>query len=73
MAIVRKGDEVQSFLDSNFRGVVEGIEYIPTGDGLMVGGVPPVVAVAHVRCNDGVIRKIKTTDFFIVETGTSRR
>jgi len=72
MAQVRRGDRVRAFLDANLSGVVESINYEQTGAALMTGGVPPAVAVATIRCPDGFLRNVKTTDLYVENTATSR-
>jgi len=72
MGQVRKGDRVRAFLDANVTGIVESISYKPTQDGLMVGGVPPVIAIATIRSADGLLRNIKTTELYVEEVKRSR-
>jgi hypothetical protein len=72
MAQVRKGDRVRAFLNANICGIVESINYQPTHDALMVGGVPPVVAIAVVKLDDGRIQNVKTTELYVEEVKRSR-
>ncbi len=72
MAQVRKGDTVRAFLDAKLTGVVESISYENTGDGLMVGGVPPVVAIATVLCSDGLLRNVRTSELYVEVQKLSR-
>jgi hypothetical protein len=72
MAQIRKGDRVRAFLDANVCGIVESINYENTGAGLMVGGVPPVVAMAIVKLDDGRLRNVRTTELYVEEAKRSR-
>ncbi len=72
MAQIRKGDRVRAFLDANLTGIVESIKYENTGEGLMVGGVPPVVAIATLLCPDGLLRNVKTTELYVENQQKSR-
>jgi len=72
MAQIRKGDTVRAFLDANLTGIVESINYKNTGDGLMVGGVPPVIAVATILCPDGSLKNVRTTELYVENSIKSR-
>ena len=72
MAQVRQGDKVRAFLDANLTGIVESISYENSGETLMVGGVPPTVAVASIRCADGQLRRAQTTELYVETQQLSR-
>jgi hypothetical protein len=72
MAQVRQGDMVRAFLDANLTGIVESISYENSGETLMVGGVPPTVAVASIRCADGSLRRVRTTELYVETQQLSR-
>ena len=72
MAQVRQGDMVKAFLDVSLAGMVESITYEATGEGLMVGGVPPTVAIASIRCADGQLRRVRTTELYVEDRQLSR-
>ena len=72
MAQVRQGDKVRAFLDANLTGIVESISYENSGETLMVGGVPPTVAVASIRCADGQLRRARTTELYVETQQLSR-
>ncbi len=72
MAQVRKGDTVRAFLDANVFGIVESITYVQDNSQLMVGGVPPTIALASVRLSNGMLHRIKTTELFVENAVNSR-
>lgn len=65
MRRLKIGDTVRAFLDANMCGVIENIENIPADSGMMVGGIPPVVAVATIRLPNGKLHKIRMTELYI--------
>jgi len=65
MAQIRKGDYVRAFLNANMHGVVEEIKYQQHNSSLMIGGVPPAVAVAFIKNPDGKVYAIRTTELFV--------
>jgi len=65
MAQIRKGDYVRAFLNANMHGVVEEIKYKQQNNALMIGGVPPSIAIAYIRNPDGKVYAIRTTELFV--------
>lgn len=67
MRQIRTGDKVRAFLDANISGEVTEIFYKPAMGGmLMLGGVPPMEAYAHVRLPNGKMVVVRTTELSIV-------